>query len=750
MKLDRQNTTFTTFTFIFFCAAASCSQAQQSKQDYTQYVNTFIGTAPLTDPDFIGYTPPDGWRVWAGLTYPGSSLPNAMVQLSPVTEYGTGAGYQYEDGEILGFTHTNKGHWNLCNIPIFPLSGDARFPYKSAFSHEREKASPAYYRVFLEDYGVNVRLTSTLRCGIHEYTWETPSAGRQILFDLGKANNRVSGWEISQVSETELEGFQRVGDDQIHFFVQLSHRVEDLEITRMGKRDGFAIVKLAGGQQGPGRQSGARGQDRPDGGKRSRGPEGPVVLKIGLSYVSAANAAENLREEIGSNTFDEIRRDGAAVWNGLLSKIAVKGGTEKQKELFYSSLYRSFLWPALRSDINGEFRDVKGEVQREDFNYYTNPSFWDTYRNKLVLLGLISPSVTKDVIQSLIDKGEKTGFIPTFFHGDHAASFISGAYLRGLRGFDAKKAYRLLLNNAYKEGGSRPYISEYMEKGYISDPDIAHPHVETKAKAGVSKTLEYAYDDYSLALLAEALGDTLHQRELMERSGNYRNVFDTSVNFMRGRLENGSWINPFNPEYPYYEYMYREANAWQVSFYAPHDMPGLVELYGGKAEFEAKLDSLFTFPWNPEHIARNVSSFLGQYCQGNQPGHEAPFSYYFIGKPAKSQAVIDTLLENYYGVGEEGLALPGMDDAGEMSAWYVFSSLGLYPFSPTDPEYLVSVPLFDEVRWELESGNTLILRKNGHSRQMNRILVNGKENEGYFVPHDLFMNGGIVEVQTGR
>ncbi|QEC53696.1 putative alpha-1,2-mannosidase [Anseongella ginsenosidimutans] len=760
------NGTFRAFALIFLYMGSSCSQAQQTKQDYTQYVNTFIGTAPLTDPDFIGYTPPEGWRVWAGLTYPGSSLPNAMVQLSPVTEYGTGAGYQYEDGEIIGFTHTNKGHWNLCNIPILPLSGDARFPYASSFSHDQERASPAYYEVFLEDYKVNARLSSTLRCGIHEYTWEDPAAGRRILFDLGKANNRVSDWEINTVSANELEGFQRVGNDKIHFYVRLSQPVEDLEVVRMGERDGYAIVKLAGG----GKAAGEENQDTEDpgtegpveeaageetanekdlAGKEGSGAQnGPVLLKIGLSYVSAVNAAENLREEIGSKSFEDIHSEGREAWNALLLKIAIKGGTEKQKELFYSSLYRSFLWPALRSDINGQFRDVKGKVQQEDFNYYTNPSFWDTYRNKLVLLSIVSPRVTEDVIKSLIDKGEKTGFIPTFFHGDHAAAFIAGTYLRGSRGFDAEKAFGLLLNNAYKEGGSRPYISEYIEKGYISDPDVEHPHVETKGKAGVSKTLEYAYDDYSLALLAAALDDTLHYRELMDRSGNYRNVFDTRVNFMRGKLENGAWIQPFNPEYPYYEYMYREASAWQVSFYVPHDMPGLIELYGGKEAFEAKLDSLFTLPWNPDYIARNVSSFLGQYSQGNQPDHEAPFAYYFIGKPAKSQRVIDTLLENYYGVGEEELALPGMDDAGEMSSWYVFASLGLYPYSPADPEYLVSVPVFDEVAWKLENGKSVIIRKSGKSRKMSRILVNGKENEGYFIPHDLFLKGGTIEVQT--
>ena len=696
----------------------------ETPEDLTSLVNPFIGTAPLTDPEWIGYTPPENWRVWAGLVYPGSALPNAMVQLSPVTEYGTGAGYEYEDTEILGFAHTNKGHWNLVNIPVLPVSGEASPPFKSSFSHEKEAASPGYYQVYLEDYGVNVRLTSTLRGGVHEYTFDSPE-DRKVLFHLGKANNGVSDWEIALQGDSELRGFQRVGGDKIHFVARLSQPVAELETQKKGEREGYALAHLADGEE-------------------------PVVLKIGLSYVSIENAAENLEKEIGTASFEEIYARAKDVWQALLSKIEVKGGNRKQNELFYTSLYRTFLWPALRSDSNGEFTDVNGEVQTADFNYYTNPSFWDTYRNKLVLLTNISPEVTTDVIKSLIDKGEKTGFIPTFFHGDHAAPFIAGAYLRGVRDFDVQKAYELLLNNAYKEGGSRPYIAEYIEKGYISDPDVENPVVETKAKAGVSKTLEYAYDDYSLALLAKELGDTERYEDLMRRSGNYKNVFDKSTNFMRGRLENGDWISPFNAEYPYYEYMYREANAWQVSFFAPHDMPGLVALYGGEEKFEEKLDSLFTYKWNPEHIARNVSSFIGQYAHGNQPDHEAPFSYYFVGKPEKSQAIIDNILENYYGMGEHGLALSGMDDAGEMSSWYVMSAMGLYSLSPADPEYIVTVPVFEEVKWNIEGSQPLVIKNPNSGRQLEEIRVNGQLHEGYFVPHDLFINGGEIEVMTSK
>ena len=589
------------------------------------------------------------------------------------------------------------------------------------FRIKNESSAPGFYQVYLDDYQVNVKLTSTLRCGFHQYEYKNAN-DRQILFSMGKANSGVSTWNIEQVGTSVIQGFQ--GGENIYFYATVNGKIDKLDIVEEGKRSGYAIVHLA------------------------NGAKEPVILKIGLSFVSIANAKENLEQEICNKTFTQIRNEATATWEALLSNIQVKGGTDKQKQMLYSCFYRSFLWPALRSDVNGAFKDAKHNIVKGDFRYYTEPSLWDTYRNKDVLLGLITPKVTLDVIKSMKDVGDKTGFIPTFFHGDHGASSIAGAYLRGIDDFDIKGTYQLLLRNANVDGGARPFVKEYIEKGYISDPDVKNPHVETKAKAGVSKTLEYAYDDYSLAQIAQKLGDTANYRILMARSKNYKNMFDPSTRFMRGRLENGEWIKPFNPQYPYYEYMYREANAWQVSFYAPHDMNGLIKLYGGAKGFESKLDSLFTLPWNPKYIARNVETMIGQYCQGNQPDHEAPFAYTFIGKPEKSQKIIDKILNELYGIGSDGLALSGMDDAGEMSAWYVFSALGLYPFSATDPKYIVTAPLFDEVKWKTSTGKLLTITKPGKGRGITSIKVNGRTNEGYFISHDLFKNGGKVEIET--
>jgi predicted alpha-1,2-mannosidase len=673
----------------------------------TDYVNPFLGTAPLTNVADIGFKPPS--RVWAGLVFPGASVPNAMVQLSPITKFGSGAGYEYENPQIYAFAHTNKGHWNLCNIPILPVSGDVNpADFASNFSHKNESAHPGYYQVYLERYGINAELTSTLRTGYHRYTYTDNTKPKKLIVNLSVSNERIKDWKFEKDGGTAFNGYQ-VASEKVYFYAVSNYKIRSIEMLK-GPNADLPVVDFVDGT-------------------------GPLEIKIGLSFVSADNAKQNLEQELGGKSFETVRAEASATWEKLLSKIQVTGGTDREKVLFYSCFYRSFLWPALRSDANGEYLDEKKNIVKANFQYYTLPSLWDDYRNKLVLLGMISPGVTVDVIRSLIDRGEKTGFIPTFFHGDHAAVFIAGSYLRGLRGYDIKSAYNLLLRNATIEGGTRPFIKEYMEKGYISDPDVANPVVETRGKAGVTKTLEYAYDDYAVALLAKELGDQQNYDMLMKRTKNYKNMFDPSTGLMRGRLENGEFIKNFDPQYPYYEYMYREANAWESSFFAPHDTEGLIGLYKSNADFEKQLDRLFTIPWNPNYIAMNINSFIGQYCQGNQPDHGFAYLYYFVGKQEKSQAILNTIMSRFYGMGEDGLALSGMDDAGEMSSWYVFNAIGLYPYSPADPNYIVSVPLFRKVTFKLNEGNTLTIVKKNSGLRITRITYGGKDIDGYFVKH---------------
>ena len=702
---------------LFLLAATAVSL--RAETPLVDLVDPFLGTAPLTKVEDIGFKPP--WRVWAGLTFPGASMPNGMVQLSPITEFGSGAGYEYEDTVIHAFAHTNKGHWNLCNIPVLPVSGEVDpDDFGSPYSHESESASPGFYQVLLQRHGINAELTTTLRTGFHRYTYPA-GADKKLVFNLAVSNERIREWKIDSEGKHVLQGFQHAGE-KIYFHAVANHEITGIQ-TLKGKRHPLSVVGFAPSDE-------------------------PLEIRIGLSFVSVENARENLEKELADKDFATVRTEASATWEKLLAKIQVEGGTEKQRGMFYSCLYRSFLWPVLRSDVNGEFTNRRGQVVKKDFRYYTTPSLWDDYRNKLVLLGMLEPEVTNDVIQSMVDLGGDTGWMPTFFHGDHAAPFITGSYLRGLRGYDVQGAYKLLVKNATEESRrARPHLAEFIEKGYISTPDVERPRVETKAKAGVTKTLEYAYDDYAVALLAKELGDDATHDAMMKRSRNFRNVFDAETGLMRGRRADGSWVEPFDAKFPYYEYMYREANAWQSTFFAPHDTAGLIALYPGPAEFEKQLDRLFTIPWEPDHIAMNVNSFIGQYCHGNQPDHSFPWLYHFIGKPEKSQAILDEIMERFYGM-DGGKTLCGMDDAGEMSSWYVFAAIGLYPYSPADPDLILSAPLFDKVKLAMSPESTVTIRREGEGRKPGEFRYDGKKLDGFFISHAELAKGKELVIKT--
>lgn len=702
------------------CLLSSCAE----RGTLTRYVNPLLGTATLWEPEDLGYVRTWDVRTWGAEVFPGSSLPNAMVQVSPVTQFRSGAGYQYEDTVIYGFAHTNKGHWNLLHVPVMPVT-ETVYPsdYCSGYSHERETARPGYYQVFLDRYGIDAELTSTLRCAFHRYTFR-PENSKMLIFDLTRANNPVKSWSIEQVDEHTFSGHQDAEGD-IYFYAVTNYPIEAIQEVLDSERT-VSMVYFAD----------------------SKG-ENPLEMRIGFSFVSTENAKLNLEQEMLSKSFEQVEQEADVTWQRLLAHVQVTGGTERQKRLFYSCLYRSFLWPALRSDVNGEYRDVKGAVVNSGYHYYTDPSFWDDYRNKLILLGLISPQVANDVICSIIDKGEKlNGYMPTFFHGDHASTFVAGSYLRGLRGFDLQRAYRLLLKNATVPGkGGRPYLDEYIAQGWIAEKDTTDVPTWDEYKAAVTKTVEYAYDDYATALIAKELGDEAYYDTLMARSANYKHLFDPSTGFWRGKIADGRWIQQFDPYYPYFAYMYREANAWQSLFFAPHDPEGMIALYPSKEAVEQKLDSLFTEPWRG-YEAHNMTGFMGNYCHGNQPDHSVPYTYYFIGKQEKAQCVLDSLLNHYYDMGKEHLAYAGMDDAGEMSAWYVFNAMGLYTYSPADPEYIVTVPLFDRVAFTLGDSTTFTISKQGQGRQIESIRYDGKPIDGWFVSHDQLRQGKELVIQT--
>lgn len=695
-----------------------------AQKRFTEYVNPFLGTATLWEPEDLGYVRKIKTRTWGAEVFPGTSLPNAMVQLSPVTQYRSGAGYQYEDTVIYGFSHTNKGHWNLLHVPMLPITGRITpADFASTYSHQNESARPGYYQVFLERYGVNAELTSTLRCAYHKYTFRHTDE-KTLLIDITRSNNNVRDWALQKVNDFAFAGHQN-GEGRIYFYAVTNYRICNI-LQQQDRGQSVSLVDFID----------------------SKGSK-PLELKIGFSFVSVENAKMNLEQEMLTKDFNQVRQEADNTWEKLLSNIQVEGGTERHKNLFYSCFYRSFLWPVLRSDSNGDYTDERGQVVNGGFHYYTNPSFWDDYRNKLILLGMITPDVATDVLKSITDRGEKRGgYMPTFFHGDHASTFVTGSYLRGIKNFDVKRAYNLLLRNATVPGrGARPYLDEYIEQGWIAEKDTTNVPTRDEYKAAVTKTVEYAYDDYATALLANALGKKTDHKLLMKRSENYKNLFDPSTGFWRGRIADGSFIKDFDPYYPYYAYMYREANAWQSLFFAPHDTEKMLKLYPSKKSVENKLDSLFSEPWRG-YEAHNMTGFIGNYCQGNQPGHSIPYIYYFVDKQEKAQCVLDSIMNHYYDMGKDKLAYSGMDDSGEMSSWFLFNAIGLYTYSPADPEYIISVPLFDRVAFTLGDGSMFTIVKEGNGKKISNITYGGKKINGWFIEHSALQKGKELKITT--
>ncbi|GAB3937704.1 GH92 family glycosyl hydrolase [Mucilaginibacter myungsuensis] len=724
----------------------------QAKARLTSYVNPLIGTTVLTDPKDLGYDPP--WRTWNGLTGPGATLPHGMVQATPVTTYGSGSGYEYEVKTIKAIAQTSGNHWGDLNIPVMPLEGTnfTADDFASTFSHAKETVRPGYYQVILDRYKINAELTATTRAAYHKYTY-TGGQDKKLAFDLVHAGGGSSTWELNQAGDNIVVGKQ----GGLYFYAVLNHKIKSIDIN---KRNPVQPEIPRSGQ-------GAGGQRKLTGNidvpvlsfERS---DKPLELKIAISRVSADGAKLNYEKEIANKTFDQVYKEADAIWEQALNKIKVTGGTQKQKVMFYSCLYRQFCSPSITSDADGKIalgggrRQGAGAAVPRDtipgFDTYASPAIWDVFRTQLPVLDLVQPEVSNNIIRSMILGGERSGFLATSFHGDFASSFIAGAYARGIRNYNAKKAYQLMLNNANTPTGgdvrgARPHNAQYLKLGYVPEADIASPTTETVSTAGTTKTLEFAYSDYAIAQMAKALGDQETFNLMTKRSQNYRNVFDAQTGFMRGRLADGKWVTPFDPGYPYYEFMYREANAWQASFFVPQDTKGLISLYKSPKDFELKIDSLFSVPWGG-YAKDNLSCFLGQFCMGNQPDFTYPYLYYFINKPEKSQAILTKLLTDYFGMGPEGLALAGMDDYGSLTGWYVFNAMGIYPYSPADPEYIVSVPIFGKVEMQLGNGKKFTIVKKGNGKNISKLTIGGAPIKGWSVNYDDISKGKQLAIYT--
>lgn len=726
------------FTFKLLASSmlvASIGNNVAKAGDLTKHVNPLFGTTTLWDKKDLGYEMSDNpiyrtvltengrrpaqgkARAWGGETYPGAAMPHGMVQASPVTCWGSGSGYQYEDPTIYGFFHTSHGQWGQGNFPTLPITGNFNPEnYASPYSHKKEVAKAGYYSVYLNRYKVLSELTASYRCAFHRHTFSS-GKNKHIMMNLSRTNSVRPGnarWTFEQVDDHTFKGSQ----NGMYFYAVANQKITGTRTVK-GDRQEFTLIDFADGSK-------------------------VLELQIGFSFTNTDKAKLNLEKEILGKSFNDVQAQADQTWENALSKIKVTGGTDMQRTVFYSCLYRVLQNPNLRSDV---------DVPAHDATYSTN-NYWDTYATKVVLLEMLEPDIVANIIRSEIQRSDRSGFLNSGFHGDFCTSFITGSYLRGIRDFDVKKAYQYELNNATRSWingrrGGRQYGEEYRRQGWIAENRVANPTVKTEAdeaKASVQKTVEYAYSDFSVALLAKELGDKENYDMLMNRSKNYRNLFDKSTGFMRGRWADGSWVTPYDPGIPYYVYMYRESNGWMSTFFAPQDPQGLVSLYPSKQACEAKLDSLFSTPF-AGYEADNMTGWFGQYCVGNQPSQGVSYYYYFVGKPEKAQEKIDVIMNKYYAMGKEKLAYAGMDDEGSLSAWYVMNAIGLYSFSPAEPNYIVTVPQFDKVEFTIDN-TTFTITKNGEGRKLTSISYDGKPVNGYFISHDELKKGKELVIST--
>ncbi len=709
-----------------------------------QYANGLVGTAPLDQQKLIGNAPPPGEQLYSGFTSPAAMLPHSSTQVGPINANldlmypaGVRASYFYPNRSIFGFTTGASG-----GPVVMPVVGDWTVPPErssSVYDKSREVSSPGYYSVYLDDFHTRAEMTATTWTGLLRFTFpQTDKAN--ILLDL-----HDWGGDIEIVNDHTVRG--KVRDRDICFVAELSRPFSSFGTFKQhpSTQPGWPIIGFSevdpGAKTISGHFAGAY--------LRFATTEGEQILVKVATGASYDAAEARLQSEDPGWDFDRIRKRAEEAWAQKLNLIQVKGGTEKEKMLFYSCLYHSFDSPQLLARKGEQFLGEDGKVHTATFDRYNQVPLWDTGRNQVVLLTMLEPSVKVDILRSQVDIASETGYMGTSFHGDHADLMFLGDWLRGLN-FDWASAYPYLRRNATDPQGPRPWLAEYIRNGWISDfiPDRNPSPPYAGGKAGVATTLEYSWDDYALALYAQKLGKQDDYEMFIKRAHNYRNVFDPSIGFMRGRTADGQWISPFDPREPYYNFMMKEASGWSTLWLVPHDVQGLIDLLGGRENFDAKLDRFFSTPYTAKGICRDCTGVIGQYVQGNQPDQQAAYYYDWGGQPWKTQKLTREILSLMYGSDESGYAFPGMDDQGSTSSWYVMSALGFYPVDPSSPDYIMGSPIFSEATIHMGNGHDfVIVARNNSATNMyiQSATLNGKPwNKPWFSQSDIAEGAKLV------
>ncbi len=751
---------------LILTACQASNNVSNPAPDLCEYVNPIIGTHDM------------------GHCYPGATVPFGMVQLSPDTDiqpyslgrgynpkaYAYCAGYQYHDSTIAGFSHTHfsgTGHSDLGDLLIMPTTGPIQLTpgtmeapetgYRSRFSHDRETASPGYYSVHLDDYNIDVELTATERVGMHKITFPKGSDAH-IILDMTAGIYNYDGkvvWSSVRVENDHLvTGFLQTNGwartRYVFFAMEFSRPLSSYSLKNDEK-------EIYSGWWGKFDQNNNFPERT---GKKIKccfnfdtqtDPE--VMIKVALSPVSTAGALNNLRSEMPEWDFAKLSAAARDKWNKELAKIQVTG-TKDRMVSFYTALYHSFLSPIIYADIDGQYRGLDQNIHKpSDFTNYTIFSLWDTYRALHPLFTIIQQERTSDMINSMLAHYQQSvhKILPIWSHyanenwcmiGYHAVPVIVDAYMKGISGFDIDKAFEAVVSSATY--GPYDGIEYYEKYGYVP---------EDKNSSSASKTLEYAYDDWTIAQFAEKLGKQDIARDFLKRANSYKNLFDPETGFIRAKLSDGSFKTPFNPMSTHGQ-GYIEGNAWNYSLYVPHDPKGFIELLGGNERLVTWLDTLFTMEVSDEDIAGSEDvtrvGMIGNYVHGNEPSHHVPYLYCYAGQPWKTQERVHQIVNTMYKPTYDGLC--GNDDCGQMSAWYIFSSLGFYPVAPGSNQYVIGSPCVDKAIINLENNKQFIIEADNLSPEniyIQSVMLNDKPLERCYLWHNEIVEGGKLIFNMG-
>ena len=695
---------------LLLAACTSSPKIADSGREPASYVDNFIGTG--------GH----------GHTYPGATAPFGMVQLSPDTrmdDWDGCSGYHISDNHILGFSHTHlsgTGCNDYGDFRFMPIVGEKHYKsddYRSSFRHETEVVRPGFYSVVLDDYNIKVELAAGVRAAMHRYTFPQ-GENATVILDLKEstlsAEKIYEAWAKVE-NDNAISGFRRSGywarNQYLYFYAEFSKPIKSHEQNKEGLV--FAFDFENDGE--------------------------PLLMRIGISAVDVEGAKKNLQSEITDFDLEALAAKTYKSWNDELGRIVVRSVNEKDKTVFYTALYHSFIVPNIYSDVDGRYRGHDLQIHQSDRPRYTVFSQWDTFRAENPLLDMIQTKRAVDIINTFIDNYETGGLLPTWelaanethcMIGYHSIPVMADAYINGIKGFDAEKALNAMVARANEDMWGLEFYKKY---GYIP-ADMAGESVST--------TLEYAYDDWCIARMAEKMGKQDIADEFYKRAQYYKNLYDPETKFFRGR-KNGGFVNPFDPRQV--NFMLTEANTWQYNFFVPQDVNSHIDMMGGKDDYENMLSRLFNTSSDltgREQV--DITGLIGQYAHGNEPSHHMAYLFNFVGKPVKTQKIINQIMNELYTDQPDGLC--GNEDCGQMSAWYVMSAMGFYPVTPASGMFVIGVPHFEEMTLNFENGKkfTVIAKNLSHeNKYIASVKLNGKTLTRSYLYCEEVLNGGKLE-----